>query len=129
VVTREWKRGDRIELELPMEPQRVVADNRIEADKGAVALKYGPLIYNVEKADNGKIDRKVGNGPLRAEWRKDLLGGVMVITGKWDDGSALLAIPNFARMNRVGPPPEYPSDDNPVQAPGSRASFDSKVWI
>ena len=26
VVTREWKAGDRIELELPMEPQRVVAD-------------------------------------------------------------------------------------------------------
>ena len=25
VVTREWKAGDRIELELPMEPQRVVA--------------------------------------------------------------------------------------------------------
>ena len=32
VVTREWKAGDRIELELPMEPQRVVADERIKAD-------------------------------------------------------------------------------------------------
>ena len=32
VVTREWKAGDRIELELPMEPQRVVADPRIKAD-------------------------------------------------------------------------------------------------
>ena len=26
VVTREWRAGDRIELELPLEPQRVVAD-------------------------------------------------------------------------------------------------------
>ena len=58
VVTREWKAGDRIELELPMEPQRVVADPRIKADKGLVALKYGPLIYNVEAADNQNIDRK-----------------------------------------------------------------------
>ena len=32
VVTREWKAGDRIEMELPMEPQRVVADQRIKAD-------------------------------------------------------------------------------------------------
>ncbi len=32
VVTREWKAGDRIELELPMEPQRVDADPRIKAD-------------------------------------------------------------------------------------------------
>jgi hypothetical protein len=129
VVTREWKPGDRIELELPMEPQRVVADNRIKADAELVALKYGPLIYNVETADNENIDRKLGDSPLRAEWRPELLGGVMVITGKWQDGSPLLAVPNFARMNRVGAPPEYPSDREPVRAPASKRTFDSKVWI
>src|SRR5207253_2438594 len=48
VIKREWKAGDRIELELPMEPQRVVPDERIAADRGTVALKYGPLVYNVE---------------------------------------------------------------------------------
>ena len=65
----------------PMEPQRVVADSRIEADLNLVALKYGPLVYNVEAADNDNIDRKLGDAPLRAEWRPDLLGGVMVISG------------------------------------------------
>ena len=110
MVTREWKAGDRIELELPMEPQRVVADARIKADTGLVALKYGPLIYNVEAADNQNIDQKLGAAPLRTEWRPDLLGGVMVITGKWADGSDLLAIPNYARMNRVGPPHDYPRE-------------------
>lgn len=129
VVTREWKSGDRIELELPMEPQRVFADSRIKADADLVALKYGPLIYNVETADNEHIDRKLGDGPLRAEWRPDLLGGVMVITGNWQDGSPLLAIPNFGRMNRVGPPPEYPDDRNPDPTSASKRSFDSKVWI
>jgi hypothetical protein len=29
-----------------------------------------------------------------------LLGGVMTIKGKWNDGSPLLAIPNYARENR-----------------------------
>ena len=125
VVTREWKPGDRIELELPMEPQRVVADGRIKADADLVALKYGPLIYNVESADNEKIDRKLDNAPLRTEWRPDLLGGVMVISGKWQDGTPMLAIPNFARMNRVGPPPDYPDDRDYV----SKRSTDSKVWI
>ncbi|HTJ30390.1 MAG TPA: beta-L-arabinofuranosidase domain-containing protein, partial [Acidobacteriaceae bacterium] len=52
VVTREWKAGDRIELELPMEPQIVRADRRIHDDADLVALKYGPLIYNVEADDN-----------------------------------------------------------------------------
>jgi DUF1680 family protein len=122
VVTREWKAGDRIELELPMEPQRVTADPRIMADANTIALKYGPLVYNVESADNHNIERKVGDAPLTTEWQPDLLGGVIVIKGKWSDGSELLAVPNYARMNRVGPPHEYPSDKDST-------TLDSKVWI
>ncbi len=131
VVTREWKAGDRIELELPMEPQRVVADPRIKANLDAVALKYGPLIYNVEAPDNHSIAAKVDpTTPLRAEWRPDLLGGTMVITGKWKDGSELIAIPNYARMNRVGPPPAYPeAEDSDGHASGSAPLIESKVWI
>jgi DUF1680 family protein len=129
VVTREWKAGDRIELELPMEPQRVTADRRIKADTETVALKYGPLVYNVEAEDNKNIDRKLGDGPLVAEWRPDLLGGVMVISGKWDDGTPLLAIPNFARTNRVGPPPDYPMDREPERFTRPKPAITSKVWI
>ncbi len=119
VVTREWKAGDRIELELPMEPQRVVADKRIKADLGAVALKYGPLVYNVEAADQENIEQQLSSAPLKAEWRPDLLGGVMVITGKWQDGSPMTAVPNYARMNRVGPPKEYLGDPEVNYAPGA----------
>jgi hypothetical protein len=123
VVTREWSAGDRIEVELPMEPQLVTADERIKADSGLTAIQYGPLIYNVEAQDNDNIDRAIGDTPLRAEWRSDMLGGVMVITGKWRDGSPLLAVPNFARMNRDAAPHDYP-DDHQVD-PRIR----SKVWI
>jgi DUF1680 family protein len=122
VITREWKAGDLIELELPMEPQRVVADSRIKDDQGLVALKYGPLVYNVETADNPDIAQKLGDDPLVVEWKPNLLGGVMAITGKWKDGSALLAIPNYARMNRVGPPPEYPGRTGVNYAPGATAN-------
>jgi DUF1680 family protein len=127
VVTHEWKAGDRIELELPMEPQRVVADNRIKADLGNVALKYGPLIYNVEAADQQSIEQPLGDAPLQTEWRPDLLGGVMVITGKWQDGSPMTAIPNYARMNRVGPPAEYLGDTNVNYAPGASLSAGTKT--
>jgi DUF1680 family protein len=126
VVTREWKAGDRIELELPMEPRQVTPDTRIAADRGLVALQYGPLVYNVEKADNQGIDRKLGDAAMRTEWKPDLLGGVMVIKGKWADGSELVAIPNYARMNRVGPPHEYPEEGD---RRGPMSSVDSKVWI
>jgi hypothetical protein len=38
---------------------------------------------------------------LTTEWKGDLLGGVMAIKGTWADGSALTAIPNYARDNRL----------------------------
>jgi hypothetical protein len=101
-ITREWKTGDKIELVLPLEIQVVKPDDHIAADRGRVALRYGPIIYNVERADQPKLDLAPDLGSLSAEWRGDLLGGVMTIKGKWSDGSPLLAIPNYARENRGG---------------------------
>jgi hypothetical protein len=148
VVTREWKAGDHIDLELPMEPQRVKADSRIHADVGMVALKYGPLVYNVETADQHNIEQALSNASLKMEWRSNLLGGVMAMSGKWKDGTPMLAVPNYARMNRVEPPKEHAAGDPSVNyAPGSTTNagattaasgnlrryrnrtVQSKVWI
>ena len=100
VITRTWQTGDKIDMVLPMEVQRIVADKRVAADRGLVALRYGPLIYNVERADQPDINQAIGSERLTAEWRGDLLRGVMTIKGDWADGSPLLAIPNYARNNR-----------------------------
>jgi DUF1680 family protein len=100
VIKRTWKAGDKIDLVLPMEIQTITPDERIEADRGRVALRYGPMIYNVEKVDQPDIEKYIGTGPLALEWRGDLLHGVMTIKGKWDDGTPLTAIPNYARNNR-----------------------------
>jgi DUF1680 family protein len=105
-IKRTWKAGDRVDLELPMEIQVITPDEKIEADRGRVALRYGPMIYNVEKADQPDIDKYIGTGPLSLEWRSDLLGGVMTIKGKWEDGSPLVAIPNYTRNNRIVQPAE-----------------------
>jgi len=100
VIKRTWKTGDKVDLVLPMEIQTVKADENIVADRGRIALRYGPLVYNVERADQQDIEKYIGTGPLSLEWKGDLLSGVMTITGKWDDGTALTAIPNYARNNR-----------------------------
>ena len=81
-ITREWKAGDKIELELPMEIQVVKANEHIAADRGRVALRYGPLIYNVESADQPNLDLTPDLKSLTTDWRGDLLGGVMVIRKK-----------------------------------------------
>ena len=51
-----------------------------------------------------------GSAPLQTRWEPDLLGGVVVITGEWQDGSKCVAVPNYVRMNRQGPPPAYPPE-------------------
>jgi uncharacterized protein len=114
VIERTWKPSDRIELELPMTVQRVRAAEAIEADRGKVALRYGPLVYSIENVDVGSITKVLpADAPLTTEWREDLLGGVMVIKGTFADGSPMLAIPNYVRMNREPAPPPAP----PVVAP------------
>lgn len=104
VIKRQWKAGDKIELEMPMEVQRFTADERIEGNRGRVALRYGPLVYNVEKADQQEIDKPVGKLPFVTEWHDELLRGVMLIKGSWADGTPLTAIPNYARNNRITKP-------------------------
>lgn len=101
VITRTWQPGDRIEMEIPLRPQRVHADERIEANRGLVALKYGPLVYNIEAEDQDIHQALRPDEPLQTEWREGFLGGVTVITGRFANGSRMLAIPNFVRTNRV----------------------------
>ena len=102
VITRTWKPGDKVDLVLPMQVQRVKAIDKVAADHDRVALKYGPLVYNIESVDQDVNSILSDDSPLTAEWDGNLLGGVMVIKGKFADGSALTAVPNYARLNRGG---------------------------
>lgn len=102
VLTREWHAGDKIDLTLPLPVQRVKTSDLVSATKGRVALRRGPLIYNFESVDQNLDGVLRPEAPLSAEWRGDLLGGVMAIKGTFADGKPLLAIPNYARLNRGG---------------------------
>jgi DUF1680 family protein len=100
-ITKVWKAGDKIDLVLPMKVQRIKASDKIAATNGKVALRYGPLIYSAEAADQSLEKVLAPESALTTEWKGDLLGGVMAIKGTWADGSALTAIPNYARDNRL----------------------------
>jgi hypothetical protein len=99
-ITREWKTGDTVRFELPLRVQRVTADERVVADRGRVALRYGPLVYNIEDLEQNLNGVLPPAAELTAQWMPNLLGGVVAIRGKFADGSALTAIPNYARNNR-----------------------------
>jgi DUF1680 family protein len=131
VVSRTWKPGDRLDFELPIAPQRIHPSDKIESTRGKVALRYGPLIYNIESEDQDITKALAPGKALDTELRKDLLGGIVVIKGKFNDGTPMLAIPNFARMNRLpglayppAPPPPGPDGRRPAPPPPV-----SIVWI
>ncbi|MEI6604202.1 MAG: beta-L-arabinofuranosidase domain-containing protein [Verrucomicrobiota bacterium] len=101
-ITREWKSGDNVELELPLTLQRIKPSAKIAATSGRVALRRGPLVYNIESADQNVESVLAPDATLTSAWQADLLGGVDIIKGSFSDGKPLLAIPNYARLNRGG---------------------------
>jgi len=131
VLTREWRAGDKVEFNVPLLPQRVHADPKAASTRGKVALRYGPLIYNIEAADQDISKSLAPDERLTTEWREDLLGGVTVIRSQFSDGSPLMAVPHFARMNRV-PGRDYPVSRPRPDASGKRPEpppLASVVWI
>ena len=104
-----------------MQVQRVRAIDKVEATRGQVALRCGPLIYSFEAVDQ-ELDRALSpDARLTAQWEPDLLQGVLTVKGRWDDGSDLLAIPNYARANRF----KAAGDEGE----GRSRDITSKVWI
>lgn len=53
VLDRQWRAGDEVVLELPMPVRASRCDERVEADRGRVALTRGPLVLVVEEVDQG----------------------------------------------------------------------------
>lgn len=136
-ITRTWKRGDTIDLVLPMPIQRVHAsdkiisgDSRPSPTKDKVALRVGPLVYNIEQVDQDINGVLAPAAPLALEWQGNLLNGVNVIKGRFADGKEMLAIPNFARYNRNPPAtPPAPPAAGAAQADPPPPPPTSIVWI
>jgi DUF1680 family protein len=84
-ISRRWKKVDEIDLNLPMRIRRLVCDEKVEANLGRVALERGPIVYCAEGVDNGGQVFNIvlpDDVELKPEYRKNILGGVMVVTGK-----------------------------------------------
>lgn len=81
-ITRKWKAGDSIEVNLPLEPRPVLAQEKVKDDSGLVAVERGPLVYCAEWPDNeGRVSNLLlpEGATLSSEFRSDLLGGLVVV--------------------------------------------------
>ena len=52
-IGRTWKTGDTVEVDFPMPVKRIRAHEKVEADRGRLAVERGPIVYCAEGCDNG----------------------------------------------------------------------------
>ncbi|RPI41053.1 MAG: glycoside hydrolase family 127 protein, partial [Bacteroidetes bacterium] len=110
VIDRKWKKGDRVELELPMDVRLVAGNSRIQDAQGKVMIMRGPVVYCVEETDNAHYFEDPGKFRLdpsspEAQYREGLLDGVIAVhatTSHADTGEEMniMAIPYYAWCNR-----------------------------
>jgi hypothetical protein len=116
VISKKWKKGDKVEVNLPMDVQRVIANTNLPEDSGKIALQRGPLMYCAEWKDNdGKASNIIipQNTAFTTQYQSALLNGVTVLTADVKavniagDGQnistqnqTLTAIPYYAWANR-----------------------------
>ena len=82
VINQTWKKNDVVELNLPMEVKRVVANEKVTNDIGKVALQRGPIMYCAEWVDNGSKTSNLiipENTVFTSEFNPAILNGVMTL--------------------------------------------------
>ncbi len=123
-ITRNWKKGDKIDLVLDMETRTVKANNKVEADRGRIAVERGPIVYCAEWADNDfdVLSIFVNQKPrFEVKERPELLEGIVQLTTdgqvlSYDDKGRLVA--RDVRLNLI-----------PYYAWCHRGSGNMAVWL
>jgi DUF1680 family protein len=106
-ITRQWKKGDKIELSLPVQPRIVTASDSVKTIKNKLVIAAGPVIYGFESLDNpGLTSYSVSPADkVSINYNADLLNGVNVITGEATNSQGnkvpFKAIPFYTLGNRT----------------------------
>jgi DUF1680 family protein len=83
-INRNWKNGDEITLDLPMDIRLVLSNDQVKDNKNLVAMERGPIVYCAEGIDNkGEVFNLLlpEYAPTNIQWKPDLLGGINIIKG------------------------------------------------
>lgn len=101
-MNRKWKRGDSVEITLPMPIRYVACDERVENNRNTTAITRGPLVYCAEETDNGCKVQELAIKPCGdasvSTVRSGILEGIPAIDCQGD--RILRLIPYFAWNNR-----------------------------
>jgi DUF1680 family protein len=116
VIRKKWRKGDVVELNLPMPVRKIIAIDSVKDNRNRVALQRGPLVYCFEHNDNDGSVMNIlvpDNSIFKTEFKPNMLNGVVIIKGKapvisaTSDGLSVVSnmktitgIPYFSWANR-----------------------------
>ena len=125
VVSRKWKRGDIVELKLPMPVRRVVSSTELKDNFNRISLQRGPVMYCAEWPDNnGKTSNLIlpRESDITATFNPNLLNGVIVLD------SEAIAITVNEKGNEVSSR-KQPFVAIPYYAWAHRGKGEMIIWI
>lgn len=134
-ITRKWKKGDRIELTLDMQPRLIEANPLVEEAKNQIAVMRGPIVYCLEGqdiADGYRINDIALPADIRFTEVKMQLEGhpftalegeaVLVNTEKWDNQTLYRELrPTQNKKVKIRLIPYYAWDNRGIQ--------DMSLWL
>ena len=112
-IERKWRKGDKVELNLPMEVRYSKAIDKVEADRNRICVTRGPIVFCAEEVDNTHdvatyfiSDSNMGATSM-ASFSSGIMSGIPYIkqecsalTGDEATNSTLTLVPYYAWNNR-----------------------------
>lgn len=120
-LQRTWKAGDVIEINWPMEVRRIKANDKVETNRGFLAMERGPIVYCLEGKD--QPDSTVFNKYIPADtkvnstYEANLLNGVVVLSG------------TAKEVDRQGNVKDVPFKAIPYATWNNRGTDQMEVWM
>lgn len=131
-IDRKWKKGDVVELDMPMDIKLIEGHSLIEEVRNQVAIKRGPVVYCVESPDlpkgTGVLDVYLpADSKMKATYQKGLLGGITAI-----DGEVLIRQDKNQGMYRTVQKPAWETFETrfvPYYSWSNRGESEMTVWM
>ncbi len=100
-ISKKWKKGDKIELDLPMTVHKVIANEKVKEDSNKIAIEYGPIVYCAEEIDNKNIDEiYIPSDIIFYTDEMNIAGEKFISLKGMIDGSEIKLIPYYLWSNR-----------------------------
>ena len=123
VLEREWKKGDRVVLELPMPTRLNECDDRVEDNHDRVAFTRGPFVLCAEEVDNGGATQRFFLD------KKPTVGKTKVSRVKHPAGSFIKVVSQANALKETGAPEKRNLSLIPYYAWNNRKPGSMTIWF